>query len=116
MSDLPHKEDKSGRIQILERVGYKDGTILTRLYDEEIFTWDVVWHDQIYGSHFIVPLDKGKKKHDNAIIMEVGQMCYAGGATTIDMLRGEGELDPKTKQNVEIFEANRDKIDKPIKE
>lgn len=113
--DLPVKETK-GRVQILERVGYKDGVIITRMFDNEVFVWDVIYKGEMYSGHFVITLPKGKKRHTNKIIMEVGQMCYAGAATTIDMLMGEGELDPKTKQNVEIFESMRDKIDKPVKE
>ena len=86
------------------------------MYDNEIFVWDVIWNGDIYSGHFVVTLPKGKKRHTNKIIMEVGQMCYAGGAASIDALRGENTLTEKQKQNVEIFESMRDKIDKPVKE
>ena len=97
----------------MERIGYKGGIILIRLIDEEIFLWDALYEGEIYGSHFIIPLPKGQKKHADNVLVEVRGMCYAGGATTIDMLRGENKLDDKTKENVELVEANRDKVDKP---
>ncbi len=103
----------SGRIKIMERIGYKGGTILIRLIDEEVFIWDIFYEGAIHGSHFIIPLPKGQKVHTDAILVELRGMCYAGGATTIDMLRGENDLDEKTKENVELFEANRDKVDQP---
>ena len=109
---IPIKEDESGRIKILERIGYKDGIILIRLFDEEIFVWDALWRGEIYGSHFIVKLPKKAKKHTEEIVREVRQMCYAGGGTTIDMLRGEHELDDKTKQTVEVFESSREEVEK----
>lgn len=97
----------------MELIGYKGGKILIRLIDEEIFLWDALYEGEIYGSHFIIPLPKGQKTHTEKILVELRGMCYAGGATTIDMLRGENTLDEKQKENVEIFEANRDKFDQP---
>jgi hypothetical protein len=109
---IPHKKIKSDRYKMLEMVGYKDGTIISRLFDNEIFVWDVIWNGQMYSGHFIVTLDAGQSVHTNQIINEVTQMCYAGAATTIDMLRGENEIDEKQKQNVAMFESVRDKVDK----
>lgn len=97
---------------MLERVGYKDGIIITRLVDDEVFMWDVIWNGEMYSGHLIVTLPEGELVHSNKVINEVTQMCYAGGGTTIDMLRGENELTPKQKQNVEIFESVREEAEK----
>lgn len=114
------RNDESERLKIHLRVGYKDGIIVVRSVDGEVFLWDAIWHGDIYSGHFIITLPEGDKigadgrykSHPEAILKEVREMCYAGAATTIDMLRDEGKLDKKTQENVKIFEANRDRVEK----
>jgi len=98
-----------GRMKLIMAVGYKDGMIYVRMVDRDLFIWDAVWKGQLYSSYIVIT-PKEDEELSQDIINEAAQMCYAGAASTIDIQRGEG-LSDEEKRQVELFEANRLKVE-----
>jgi len=108
---LPKIKSKTirGRIKVLLALGYEGNKIYVRQIDKDMFLWDVVWNGEIYSSYIVINPEKGRKtltKEQTKIAID---MCYAGACATIDVMMGK-ELGRKEKENVEIFEKARKKV------
>jgi hypothetical protein len=100
-------------MKILTAVGYKDGMVYARQIagsTKDIFLWDAVWQGQLYSSYIVVTHEEGVELTQD-VVDNARDMCYAGAAATIDFQRGEGLTDQE-KAQVELFEANRLKVEK----
>lgn len=102
-------EEHKGRVRVLTALGYKDGMIYVRRVGKDMFLWDAIWEGQLYSSYIIVTQQEHEVLSEEQV-HEIADMCFAGGAATIDTLRGD-ELSEKEKGIVKTFEANREVVE-----
>ncbi len=88
------------RMRLLKMFRYKDINVYIRLYHIDIFTYDLVWKDQIYSGYISIVPGKGKTKLTEDEIQQSSQIIIAGAMSTIDFLKGEN-LDEETKKLAE---------------
>ncbi len=109
MKKLKTKKVK-GRIRVLKAIPYRDCPVYIRQVDNEIFMYDLIFKNQIYSSYLIIKPEKGKTKLTETQIGQAGALIMTGAMTTIDTMLGD-KMDTQTKEVVNTFEANREKID-----
>lgn len=90
-----------GRVEVLKVMHYRDCPIYIRRYDKEIFTYDLVYNNEIYFGYVVIKERKDKKKLLDQEIQAVINTLWAGAETTID-----------TKMGIKIGDKERQKARK----
>lgn len=92
-----------GRVKLLKATRYEGCMVYIRQYDQEIFTYDVVYKGQIYFHYHVAKMEVGQKKLTKEQIKFATDIVLSGALATVDVLTGK-KLDEKEKQNAKIFE------------
>lgn len=95
-------KDVKGRIKILKVMGYKGSRVYVRQIDEEIFLYDLIFHNEIYSSYIVIKPKKGSKKLTKKEVNAALHIIWAGAESTIDHLLGV-KLNRKTRRRVEAL-------------
>lgn len=99
-----------GRVKILRATVYRGNKVIIRMIGDDYFEYLISFNGEIYSSYIIIQPTELNKKLSKEEIQECSALIYTGAEATIDTLMGV-ELDPKTKEYVQLFENNREKLD-----
>lgn len=110
MNKLKTKKVK-GIIQTLKVLPYRECPVYIRVISGTIFTYDLIFKNELYSSYIIIRPRKGQTKLSDTEISQAGALIMTGAMTTIDTMLGT-KLDKKTEEVVKTVEANREKLDK----
>ena len=99
-----------GRIRVLKALPYRDCMIYLRMIDKDIFTYDLIYDNQLYSSYMIITPKKGKTKLSDDEINQCAALILSGATSTIDTLMGT-KLEDRTNEVVKTFEAIREPFD-----
>lgn len=96
-----------GRMVVLRAIPYKENMVYIRQIDGDMFTYDVIFKNQLYSSYIIVKPRKGQTKLNDSDVQGVASMIWSGACATIDTLLGqtvEGEAKKIAEQVIELGE------------
>ena len=99
-----------GRVKVLRATLYRGHKVIIRMIGDDYFEYLISLDGEIYSSYIIIQAKAEGKKLTKSEIDECAALIYTGAEATIDTIMGV-ELDEKTKEYVELFEKNREKLD-----
>ena len=108
--ELIGKKD-TGRVRILKAIMYHSHMIYVRMIGEDYFEYLVEFNGEIYSAYIIIKPAGKKKKLTEDEIEQCRELIYAGAEATLEELLGINTIDEKTKEYIELFEENREKLE-----
>lgn len=92
-SDLNPKKVK-GRMTVLRVMKYKDCPVYIRKFNDDIFTYDLIYDNQLYSSYMVFTPRNGQNKLSKGEIESAASLLWSGAVATITELLGE-KIDPE---------------------
>lgn len=87
-SDLKPKKVK-GRMTVLRVMRYKDCPVYIRKFNDDIFTYDLIYDNELYSSYMVFTPRNGQTKLSKGEIEKATSLLWSGAVATITELLGE---------------------------
>lgn len=98
-----------GHMTVLRVLPYKGCMVYIRMIMGKMFTYDLIYKNEIYSSYIVMTPGKGKTKLSESDIDGAASLIWSGAVATIDTLLGEtveGKQKELAKQVIELGEKN----------
>lgn len=92
-SDLKPKKVK-GRMTVLRIMKYMDCPVYIRKFNDDIFTYDLIYNNELYSSYMVFTPRNGQTKLSKAEIEKASSLLWSGAVATISELLGK-KIDPE---------------------
>ena len=103
MGKLKAKKIKA-RIKVMRVLQHQGSPIYIRMIDGEIFTYDLIFQNELYSSYLVIKPAKGQKKLKPEEVEKAIALIYSGAVATIRTLLGD-QVKGEEKKRAEIVSS-----------
>lgn len=82
-------------MKVLRVLPYKGSMVYIRQFNQDIFTYDLVYNNEIYSSYMVFSPRRGQTKLSEAEAQKAASLLWAGAVATIEALLQKAPQDKK---------------------